>query len=458
METNVILPPDEILTYIFSFCFSEWKTIFSIASVCKHWNVLVDRLIRTLLHSNQAKSMASTWENFTKEGNSFSSSSNICGSLIGIGGFSHVFTLSRIPCLCLKFAFGGKSTVESSEEIAKKRIEAWAVVNQKMMKLKEQLDNKQVYLTALDVYGKAFYHWSSGIEVELMSTEQVSELVYQEFKLLFELQQADVLRVPNQHFNMYHQSSPRIIVKPLQSNKASTMLNILFPRVLFYGKLNERSFYIMERLKGITLRKLLANASYGPTATHTLAIDLIPPLIKLVTDLNFLLNTIKFWHGDLKPDNIFIDISPNGEVSIRLIDPVVRNVEAEHSFIGWRFTRVLSVPYNPKGLAAEKGDVYSLLMILYEIASGSPLFRPKEEIRWDLDSYYLNQNLEGLKQDIQLKMKRFEKNPFIITILKRISETEMKKNTLSSLINLLQEYKQKSPLEIYIPPNLITNF
>lgn len=130
-------------------------------------------------------------------------------------------------------------------------------------------------------------------------------------------------------------------------------------------------FFVMELLRGCTLRELLS--AHGPLPL-SLAIDLV---IQLAVGVHAL-HTIGVIHRDLKPENAFV-VRPNpGESTLllKLLDLGAARFEHRHHVTTSIHFSVGTLQYlSPEQSAGEskidvRTDVYALCLILFELATG----------------------------------------------------------------------------------------
>ncbi|AZZ65674.1 serine/threonine protein kinase [Metamycoplasma phocicerebrale] len=145
-------------------------------------------------------------------------------------------------------------------------------------------------------------------------------------------------------------------------------------KMIGYYSSNDESYYVMELIKGIDLKSLIAKNTKIPTDE---AIRIAKEICQGLIDIH-LVNVI---HRDLKPSNIIIQNITN---TIKLIDFGISiseesvRVTADNKVVG-------SIQYIAPELltrtarASVKSDIYAFGMILYEMLAGHPPFQANEE-------------------------------------------------------------------------------
>jgi len=144
--------------------------------------------------------------------------------------------------------------------------------------------------------------------------------------------------------------------------------------VFAFGELPDgRSYFVMEWLKGETLRARIARSSIDAAEVHAI----IRPLARALEAAH----EKGVIHRDLKPDNVFL-VAVRGEVpTVKLLDfgiaKLARNdhrVEktATGAIVG---TPQYIAPEQAKGYAIDhRADIYALGGIIYELLTGRPPF------------------------------------------------------------------------------------
>jgi serine/threonine-protein kinase len=150
-----------------------------------------------------------------------------------------------------------------------------------------------------------------------------------------------------------------------------------------FGELeNGQKFYVMELLKGETLRAFCRR--FGPLPWR-MALDVLRPL----GDALDAAHRVGVLHRDLKPANVFLHHHPNGLIVVKLLDfGIAKNLAGEEAGV----TSTGNVIGTPAYMAPERwgggpsvtaSDIYSLGVIAYEMLTGQRPFpgsRPREII------------------------------------------------------------------------------
>ncbi|MFO0676915.1 MAG: protein kinase [Polyangiaceae bacterium] len=126
-------------------------------------------------------------------------------------------------------------------------------------------------------------------------------------------------------------------------------------------------FYVMERLDGQTLRKLIElKGTLGVPATLTIGIELLDALDRA--------HEFGIVHRDVKPENVFIHKNGDGTATTKLLDFGViallenQSQSAANRFIGTiRYAAPEQLRGEPVGPAA---DLYAAALTLYEMLTG----------------------------------------------------------------------------------------
>jgi serine/threonine-protein kinase len=125
-------------------------------------------------------------------------------------------------------------------------------------------------------------------------------------------------------------------------------------------------FYVMEKLNGQSLHTVLQKKGSLelPHALH-IGIDLLDALDN-AHDKGVV-------HRDVKPDNIFLHISPNGQTTTKLLDFGIMRVLDEPGVTAGRFMGTLryAAPEQLRGEApVPQTDLYAAGLVLYEMVAG----------------------------------------------------------------------------------------
>jgi len=309
----------------------------------------------------------------------------LCGRIIGRGGFSKVFELGGISHLCVKVVWDGPSVKEGvtsdSEVGTNKIIELDASKNQ----------------TEIFDWGIYFLSSQSWV-VSFVSSRHLNRITKSEYDYL----------------------------------KYNTLP--LYPKVYTCGYKNHRFYYVMERIPGVTLRKLLLSHKSIWNIKNNIElipVDIKPAIIRIITELR----DTQMYHGDLKPENMICQFH-NKELQIRLIDPVAHLHKQQ---IG-------SAEYNPFGLWYELADVCAIIIILLEIFIGRIVF--SQGITGSHSIHYVSQELEEIKRRSPQESLRF-------LLVQQLQEIQYNYKAYSPLLELLSKYQKK--IIVQVPSTLLTN-
>lgn len=122
----------------------------------------------------------------------------------------------------------------------------------------------------------------------------------------------------------------------------------LFPRVHASGVEGELAWYAMELIEGPTLRALIRQGQARALPLR----PLVARVCRELADLRHLDD--RFFHGDLKPENLILS-----GARLRAIDPALRRS------VG-RLRATLTLAYNPRALTGEEADTCALSLTLLE--------------------------------------------------------------------------------------------
>ena len=168
-------------------------------------------------------------------------------------------------------------------------------------------------------------------------------------------------------------------------------------------------YLVMELLDGLTLAEALRS---GPPLTISRALE----LAIAVADLLAFAHARGLMHRDIKPENLFLHRTPDGDEVLKVLDFGIAKVvgAAEDEQGSSELTQAGSVIGTPRYIAPERltggeydgrSDVYSLGVILYELAVGvSPLGTPGRT-PWEVMSRHVTHRPRRL-QDIDATLPR----------------------------------------------------
>ncbi len=133
-----------------------------------------------------------------------------------------------------------------------------------------------------------------------------------------------------------------------------------------------KPFYVMQYVEGTTLRSYLKPEGMEPQRAAQ--------IIQQVGQALSAAHARGILHLDLKPSNIMVQDSEEGEVRARLIDFGVAKIrdpqftgESEKTGLGG--TLDYMAPEQIKGMPAASSDIFALGVIAYEMLTGRRLFR-----------------------------------------------------------------------------------
>ena len=185
--------------------------------------------------------------------------------MIGKGSFSRVYHFGGISPLCVKVASGGLTDAQEFQR------------NLERAEINAQIEDIE-HRPALE-YG----YISSGQCVKLISHRKVT------YMLAFE------------YAHLQHLAS-----LPLPPDEPAQ----LFPRPYYFGYVAQTSYYVMEKLPGITLRRVISAAAplnvLELDASDLVEIDFVPLIIRLLRYMHLLMRVDETFHGDLKPENMIL--------------------------------------------------------------------------------------------------------------------------------------------------------
>ena len=141
-----------------------------------------------------------------------------------------------------------------------------------------------------------------------------------------------------------------------------------------FGELeNGQKFYVMELLKGETLRAFCRR--FGPLPWR-MALDVLTPL----ADALDAAHRVGVLHRDLKPANVFLHHQANGLIVVKLLDfGIAKNLTGEQMGVTTTGNVIGTPAYMAperwgEGPSATASDIYSLGVIAYEMLTGQRPF------------------------------------------------------------------------------------
>ena len=143
--------------------------------------------------------------------------------------------------------------------------------------------------------------------------------------------------------------------------------------VLDFGRLADGSSYlVMEQLSGQTLGELLAASPLLPT-------DIVLSLALQIAEGLRAAHAAGVVHRDLKPDNVFLTETRPDEYFVTILDFGIAKVQASQNKLTQQGTLVGTPHYmSPEQASAtaadQRADIYSLGVIMFELATGDVPF------------------------------------------------------------------------------------
>ncbi|MFH2010395.1 MAG: protein kinase [bacterium] len=154
---------------------------------------------------------------------------------------------------------------------------------------------------------------------------------------------------------------------------------VVHPNVVYitdFGKFDNGSFYIvMEHLNGIGMDEVLDSSGAQPLSR------ILPILIQLADALDYA-GSLGIVHRDLKPENIMLCTVRGHKDVVKLVDfGIAKLLEGQYANV--RITMQGQIFGTPEYISPEqamdakidaRSDIYSLGVMAYELATGSPPF------------------------------------------------------------------------------------
>jgi eukaryotic-like serine/threonine-protein kinase len=155
---------------------------------------------------------------------------------------------------------------------------------------------------------------------------------------------------------------------------AARITHVNIAKALDFGKLPDGSFYlVMEFVPGELLRDALASGAMAPERVVRIGAQIASALGAA--------HAAGIVHRDLKPENVILTSRPAGEDHVKVLDLGIARVSPAEGDTA--LTRAGAVLGTPQYMAPEqamggsvdhRADLYSLGVVLYEMAAGTPPF------------------------------------------------------------------------------------
>ncbi|MBV8227455.1 MAG: protein kinase [Verrucomicrobia bacterium] len=185
--------------------------------------------------------------------------------------------------------------------------------------------------------------------------------------------------------------------------------------VFHLGKTGENYFYAMEYVDGETLESFVRRSD-------RLELKLALEIAAQVAAGLAAVHKQKLVHRDIKPSNIMVTFDEGGTVSVKIIDLGLAKATNETSFQtaistvgGFAGTPKFASPEHFAGVGVDiRSDLYSLGVILWEMVTGSALFRgsPAELMYQHQHAPLPREQLEGVPQPVAILLEvLLEKDP-----------------------------------------------
>jgi len=159
----------------------------------------------------------------------------------------------------------------------------------------------------------------------------------------------------------------------IEAKAASSIGSKHIVSVLDFGRLADGSSYlVMEQLRGQTLGDLLAASPLLPS-------EIVLSIALQIAEGLEAAHAVGVVHRDLKPDNVFLTETKPDEYFVTILDFGIAKVQASQNKLTQQGTLVGTPHYmSPEqataGSADHRSDIYSLGVILFEMATGDVPF------------------------------------------------------------------------------------
>jgi serine/threonine protein kinase len=204
--------------------------------------------------------------------------------------------------------------------------------------------------------------------------------------------------------------------------------------VFHLGKTGENYFYAMEYVDGETLESFVRRSG-------RLELKLALEIAAQVAAGLAAVHKQKLVHRDIKPSNIMVTFDEGGTVSVKIIDLGLAKATNETSFQtaistvgGFAGTPKFASPEHFAGVGVDiRSDLYSLGVILWEMVTGSALFRgsPAELMYQHQHAPLPREQLEGIPQPVAILLevllekvpaRRFQQPAELLKVMPTIME------------------------------------
>ena len=155
------------------------------------------------------------------------------------------------------------------------------------------------------------------------------------------------------------------IAFPARGDKIVTLIDII--------RQAQDTYLVFPFVTGVTLKDALKQSKLRKLFSDKILIELISELLDGLSTIH----ATGWLHGDIKPQNIMLEIKDNKITGLRIIDFGKASAFYEHAENRRDFTLVYSAPEIILQQHAQVGpsaDIYSMSLILYEILTGEVPF------------------------------------------------------------------------------------